>query len=358
MQECSNCGATVRDGAKFCTSCGTRLNDTTTQNQVNSWALPDTDPTVVVTAVSPPADEPELASPEPDTESSQGDEAESPATEPEPDTAPVESAASVFSWSWGSTASSTDVEGVEGDDGSSPPPIEADDAAIDVTFDPVDAAEAEVLADDPDTSDEPVAIPVPDEPEPVDDQSTAEAQDTVEDDSSTDESEDADDGGDATLAAWAGQWSEENGETVSTDAGEDIVVTPAVPDAESEDTTDEDPADRAERLLDELKLIIPSLRQPRALEEGANAEGNTGLLGSSIPPGLLEELHEDGGDQSFDGVREAIEQAQANPRDIDSMIKLAANADRLKLLLDDRDRLAGKLLDIRARLQPPADETS
>lgn len=66
MDTCTNCGATLRPGAKFCTTCGTRLNETPPTN--NGWGTPRTTPeedsqqTTALNAVQPPAEVPESPS--------------------------------------------------------------------------------------------------------------------------------------------------------------------------------------------------------------------------------------------------------------------------------------------------------
>lgn len=42
MEKCSNCGSAVRPGAKFCTSCGTRLVDTPASDTTTATATPET----------------------------------------------------------------------------------------------------------------------------------------------------------------------------------------------------------------------------------------------------------------------------------------------------------------------------
>ncbi|MEJ7838491.1 MAG: zinc-ribbon domain-containing protein, partial [Thermomicrobiales bacterium] len=37
MQTCSNCGSVSRDGAKFCTTCGSRLNQIVDNTQSTGW---------------------------------------------------------------------------------------------------------------------------------------------------------------------------------------------------------------------------------------------------------------------------------------------------------------------------------
>lgn len=66
METCTNCGASLRPGAKFCTTCGTRLNETSAPStNYQGWgATPaesqaDSQETSVLNAVEPPAAKPE-----------------------------------------------------------------------------------------------------------------------------------------------------------------------------------------------------------------------------------------------------------------------------------------------------------
>lgn len=64
MDTCTNCGATLRPGAKFCTTCGTRMNEAPPAN-TGSWgtarSVPqdNTQETSVLSAVQPPTPAPE-----------------------------------------------------------------------------------------------------------------------------------------------------------------------------------------------------------------------------------------------------------------------------------------------------------
>lgn len=57
METCTNCGATLRPGARFCTTCGTRVNEKS--NEVSGWGTPvtnatdDNQQTSVIEAVKP-----------------------------------------------------------------------------------------------------------------------------------------------------------------------------------------------------------------------------------------------------------------------------------------------------------------
>ncbi len=62
METCTNCGASLRPGAKFCTTCGTRLNETpATPTNYQGWGAPksedqsDSQETSVLNAVEPAA---------------------------------------------------------------------------------------------------------------------------------------------------------------------------------------------------------------------------------------------------------------------------------------------------------------
>lgn len=55
MEKCSNCGAAVRPGAKFCTSCGTRLNDSQSSTSTSESQTSPVEETLTAT----PAAEPE-----------------------------------------------------------------------------------------------------------------------------------------------------------------------------------------------------------------------------------------------------------------------------------------------------------
>ncbi|MCA9833970.1 MAG: zinc-ribbon domain-containing protein [Thermomicrobiales bacterium] len=64
METCTNCGAALRPGARFCTTCGTRVNEKPTDN--GGWGVPavsedDSQQTSVLEAV--PLSEPDVASP-------------------------------------------------------------------------------------------------------------------------------------------------------------------------------------------------------------------------------------------------------------------------------------------------------
>ncbi len=56
MEKCPNCGAAVRSGAKFCTSCGTRLIDPSTTATAPGTPAPAEETQIAAPAVQPEAD--------------------------------------------------------------------------------------------------------------------------------------------------------------------------------------------------------------------------------------------------------------------------------------------------------------
>ena len=322
MRTCSNCGATVREGAKFCTSCGTRLNDTDGASQHDTWSGSAND--AAASEQTAPSG----------TDATTGEEVAATTSSPT-------SGAEGFSWTWDSAST-----GAQASDEEQPAQVDEESGTVldeaaapdDEATTIADATEVEILEDEPTASEEPLAVP-------VDVTVTEPDTDTLE----TDE-------GDATLAAWAGQWSEEDGDKVtplqSSAAASDE---PAEVTASVADDAEEATVEKAERLLSELRLIIPALARPRPIDPNARAEGDTVQVGGSQSlPDLAAELDDARSSEQFDDLRETLETARQNPRDVDTMLSLANQTERLLALLDDRDRMASKLEALSARLREGA----
>lgn len=319
MLTCSNCGATVREGAKFCTACGTRLNDAVGVDSANAWATPgdagagagaadrtDRDLTGAVAATSPST-----------TDRDAGASTASADPPPSPD--------GEFSWAWGDP-----VDGDSGDDHVTEVPAvkldEGDKAATesDGDDDPiVDASELDILEEDHTTSDEDDAVAAG---------SDHQSQSATDDDD-TDDSDDNE-----TLAAWAEQWDESADESASTST--DARDSSATTDVDDEDSSDdkggtvdasgaEDSVAKAERLLGELRAMMPALINPRPAAP-ASPDAST----------VADDLESAAKIGHFDDVSEALLAARDNPRDVDNMLSLAGMVDRLLELLDDRNNLA------------------
>ncbi len=369
MLTCSNCGASVREGARFCTTCGTRLNDPVASDATSVWAAPATgqpatssDEATVDESTSSTestwsgdtSDQHDArvdAAPEPEAgEDARVDAAPEANTDTDSDadapSEPPPQSDEGFTWSWGTSSNADDVvtpQAVDEVDEESGVVLEdAQDQDPD-TSEPVDATEIEILEVEETTSGSgnDAAEPAPD---------TSDTMLVVEDDEhdGQDESE--------TLAAWAEQWESPEVEDVA------IVNDPDSDPTRGESETldqagtseagdvdsggEEDTVARAERLIGELRAIIPTLARPLPAPP-ANALNN---LPDPLP--LAEELEVAARAGQFDDLREALQAARERPRDVDSMLTLSSKVDRLLELLDDRDNLAQTAERAATRLRP------
>jgi hypothetical protein len=347
MLTCSNCGATVREGAKFCTSCGTRLNENAASNATSVWATPspaDTSDTTD-TAASSSSDWSNASATPPAWERSEPEPGSASSTEPEaPPSENDESSTNTdesFSWSWGS--STTDENEPNGDaaqiDEESGVIIEeaeqteSGDEPEPVSGQTVDATEVEILEDDQVSADA-------DRP----DVSSLSTSDQVD--------EEATDGEETeTLAAWAEQWetSEAADEpvTMGATAGasssdeHDALPKPQGNDGAKAQEDEEDTLAKAERLIGELRSIIPSLAQPRPRVPDPSPDSET----------VADDLEGAAQIGNFDDIRDALLKARDNPRDVDNILSLSGQVDRLLELLDDRNNLAKTAQSAATRLR-------
>jgi hypothetical protein len=344
MFTCSNCGASVREGARFCTSCGTRLNDTTGASAESTW-----DASTSAESVTPAEDgsaatdeatatRVNLASDESAAEASSVTETSdvSPAEDPvgnsldeigtPADDTPAPDDA--FTWSWGKpvdtdeTPSSDNNGQLEVESGVL---VQERASATDQEPDTiVDATEIEILEEEP---------TVTDDDRITEEQARAHDQaGDVEIDVVTEESSDGE--GAETLAAWAEQWNEPesgNEQDAPSSPGASATSDDGEPEAVKEDEEEEeDTVAKAERLIGELRAVIPTLVRPRPAQPVAPGDSAA----------IADELTRAAKAGNFDDLREALETVRDNPRDIDSMLKLSGQADRLLALLDDRNALA------------------
>ena len=298
MQTCSNCGASVREGAKFCTSCGTRLNDHASASATSVWQVPESpsDASASQTSSSGASGSLEPASSSTGSTSSKADQ--------------------TFNWSWGSPsedAATSSSSSTQAEEEMASTDSSADEASTDA--DAVkDASEVEALDDQPATTDE----------ESVDSQRA---------DASSDS---------ATLSSWTSQWDDDVDATSPADASASAssgarasVSEPTV----EEDEGEEDTVARAERLIGELHKIIPSLARPRPPVARATTTEEADELERAARVG------------KFDDIRDALLAARDNPRDIDNMMTLSGKVDRLLELFDDRNNLARTAESIATRLR-------
>lgn len=343
MDTCSNCGAAVRPGAKFCTACGTRLNDSTASGSGSSgWGEPspaepaqatagpstseessshedevttedDSSPTHWTWGASPTTDEPSGSSPETRTDTMESREPDTSATSLSTTDAQVDAGA--FQWSW-SSPSGTEPEEQQ----------TSDQPSTD-----------ETLTSRPDVS-----------------TGLEEARQTREEDEQAADAE-------GTTAST--QTAQELGTSAPDDWQQSSAYGSASPTGPYEETDfssepgkvltspgDADRGDpgsaavqaRALALLDELRSLVPALdlAPPRADTAAASAPPG----GSADVHGLLTDLESArSGVISSSDLRSVLKSARSRPRDMDVILDLVSRADSLIALLDDRDRLAAAI---------------
>lgn len=311
MQTCSNCGASVRNEARFCTSCGTRLNAPAESDATAAWPAATSTPAhtpdpsvwdkVRESIRTGEAAEPDIV-PLDKAANDSGDEQESPdggeATEnsEESDT---------FSWSWG-------VPAEAGDDDTA--------TSVDETTDDTSGIEASVgggIATDASES--------------------AEAEEAPEDDDSGE-----------TLAAWATTWNTDDTTDgvpapADTEDVKDAVsqLSVAVAEANESGKAEEDTLTKAERLIGELQALIPALAKPKPAPRASNLKPK--LLRSSLESAR--------GSTDWSELRGVLNAANDNPRDIEHMMSLSGRIGDMLSLLDDRDLLAQAVDDVTAKLR-------
>lgn len=391
MNTCSNCGAAVRPGAKFCTACGTRLNDVSASTASSAWTSgqPDMSRTPSDTDASPPTesvriDSPVLhesgssepapapstsddassdassswswrSSPDPSLSTPVTDDGEDVTTEPSSEeprvfivdkrdagspsssttstTGNADAATDEFTWTWGTPDSQDTTE----DD-------EAETSITDAERDAANrvAAEDAPLATEPDSDlsdpirhDQEESFDLPEDSWSSTRASTDEPEGTTSGDVSGEALPGVDDDSDLELevdtpqAVDSASGSKRGDETVNA--------------AEHPNAGDEDPLDRARRLIEELRTLIPP---PRLYQEEAPQA-------VSVPvEGLRDELESARSTSDFRDLRSALESARERPRDVDTMLEMVGRIDTMLEALDDRDRLATAVERVIDRLGP------
>jgi hypothetical protein len=310
MQTCSNCGASVREGARFCTACGTQLNAASSGSSAFSWGA-------AIEQQVPASHEPVAAS-----------SAESPTASGTQEGLPQEEAAGPpadeaipMSWSWSQPDATLPSEAVDEETG-----IVLDDPDAEPVDGVVDATELDVLVVDEEDS----APGETDEPAPdlslMEDEAVSttpnEAPDSIDDRE--------------TIAAWAQEWSSDE--------------SPVAPDSAPTDDDDDDPevtVAKAERLIAELQSLVPRLARPKPVDP------NQAL----IPQRMAEELESATGGTEWEDLREVLVQARDNPNDITYLMKVSGNAGRLLELMEHRNALANTATSVAQRLRNPEPDT-
>jgi hypothetical protein len=310
MQTCSNCGASVREGARFCTACGTQLNDASSGSSAFSWGA-----TTEQTAASPVA--PEAPGGTASDATSGQDESENEA---------ITDSASL-------TVEQPDqhlpTEAVDEETG-----IVLDDPADEARTGLVDATEIDVLDAEPGVA----------EPEVVDED--APDLSTLEDWAGAPAGESGVENDDQeTLAVWAQRWVSEEETVVEEDIETVTIESTSIDEDAEEDDDPEITMKEAERLIAELQSLVPKLARPKPAKP------------QPITPRVLaEELDGLNDGEDWADLREVLEKARSNPNDITHLMNVSGNAERLLALLESRERLANGLSGVAQRLRDIPDD--
>lgn len=354
METCSNCGATLRPGAKFCTTCGTRLNPTSTAN--DGWGGPVEQPadptqeTAVLEAVKPPtpqqptrlaghnqqreydrwtaaygdtsatANDPAsrfISALEQDARPAESEAPVEEQTEPEEDapkpattwvTPPPEAFGTGRPSTWNFQASSQDDDTWKAPSTWNTVGPAPEETEVERTNDPavvlnpiLPSNEAEKGA-----AQEPDINALPEVAERTDDAATDAA--TVIDVQP------------AAVVEAASQDAEED----EADLAEVLAAGPAATTPD-EDLSPQDARARAISLVDDLRRVIRTMPGGNPPDMGAAAMA---LTEASLNV------------SDFGDVREAITELQEDPRDIQALSNLARMADKIELLLDEHQALA------------------
>jgi hypothetical protein len=389
MNTCSNCGAAVRPGAKFCTACGTRLNDVSASVASPEWTS------------GRPAENAAGAPGSPDATGAPGENGTFAASDgtrvdlPARDVTTSSSTAStsgtseeVSSWSWRSSPSETEAPATatdDAEDGTTVPSSEQSRVTIVETKD--DAAtpssNAEPATDEftwtwepsPSSGNGPeserdAAGTISESDVAIEDTPRATKADAAVVNISDDQESSANPSDDSWSSAGTSRGDSVSGTgsnrvNVSwgsaTDAGDDSGMTvesdtiqvqqpaaeasgapeagsaPGEPATESgSGSSEEDPLDRARRLIEELRTLIPT---PHLYQEKIRQTFSAPAPGPATAE-LQSELESARSTSDFTDLRSALESARARPRDVDTMLELVGRIDRMLDALDDRDRLA------------------
>ena len=395
METCSNCGATNRPGAKFCTSCGVRLPALSPQTTAD-WDRPTSGSTSAAAATTTPEpdtvdDTTASTSPVADDEAATDD---APAAEP---------AAATTSWSEPAT---TENATPDGDAHLAATPGETDTAPAteerstwswgqtetpphDDTGESIDADEPRPDATAADTEPTAAAEPLPEPPEAESDDTGASTGGPEGDSSST-------------LSNWASQWTGEYAAAPETgdeqpasaeaepvtdrsdvDAGSPSgneldsalgaattgsataqsglasasgtgVEPPAIENDDALTSASVSPAtddqsgamQRAGDLLDELRGLLPILAAPpaaAAMETPAPemADETTPAADTSGIAADLAAARADAADTT--DLRRTLESARNRQRDVDTMIDIVGRIDPMLAALDVHDRYAAAI---------------
>jgi hypothetical protein len=290
MQTCSNCGATSREGAKFCTTCGSRLNPVVEDTGSNGWnAFPSTDETQISTAAvdtsdteTAPDEREETAGSTPPASWSWGQStttSDEPATTDEADTTTPNDELSSWASQWNTTPPSDEPDAEDDDD---------DSVAG------IEAASAELQSAELTEVSQFAPASKPDEVIAEEEEVEAATEEQV---ASTTEVQD-----------------------------EPSALFDTAPSPEAAIGDAPGPQERARVLLHELRELIDESFVAPAVAATTGA----GDSGSALA--TLNALGDDG--DRFDSLRAMLEKAREQPRDVDTMLNLLGEINSLIALVD------------------------
>lgn len=292
MDRCPNCGAQIRSGARFCTTCGYRLSDA----ESASGPEPATEPAATT---APTTDEQTSDTANPTTMSATEQES---TAEPAPS---EQTQASGSGWpsSWGSWPNNQEQ----------PTETSGDTAATNESAAPEPAAEQQSAASES-REQEPAASESA-EPAPND-------RDVIELGPSADKAAAAD----------------TTSEPAATSAEEETATSPTAPAAGAQQPS----LDQALSLLDQLRNLLPSLVAPQS---NADSDAIADDLAAARTGGDSDES------EKLDHLRQTIASAREQPRDIETALNLVGSLDAIAALQDRYDHLAAAVDRAIDRLQ-------
>lgn len=363
METCSNCGATLRPGAKFCTTCGTRLNSAPSPN--DGWGRPaapaanDAQETSVLEAVNQPDPE------QPSRLSGSNEQRDydrwtgAYGSTPAPSHDPASRFISALTQDAKPAEADTRADEPEGANSPNPatswvtpspeafqtgrpstwnfqPASRHDDWKAPATWNTVGPAPAETEVErtnDPSVILDPILHPSGTD---SDDESGQEADPAIEALPAVTESGDDNTGEAATVVDVQPAAVEETAQQDADDDDDDlaevlaagITGTGTFNDKSATAIAPEDARRRAISLIDDLRRMVRMMPGGNVPDMGAAAMA---LTEASLNV------------SDFADVREAITELQDDPRDIQALSNLARMADKIELLLDEHQSLVAAI---------------
>lgn len=289
MEKCPNCGAAVRPGAKFCTSCGTRLNDSASPSTTTtSW---NQSGSAEETMVATPAAEPEKS----------------------PDAPAEERAFSTWNQggdSWAAAASATDSR----DEASASSPADRFETGLDQ---PSTSSESEQVASESSTNYRPSTWQ----------QSTSASEETEDD----------------RFASWSAAYgayqatSEEGTSALTPESEEPSAPEAGAPESSVDETGQSSGPSETPRESEARQRATKLVEELRGLIWRIGVGDDTGTGDENLAVIVLAGARGQTGE--FSDIKRALDGLRDDPRDIDALRALGAKADRIEELLNSHSRL-------------------